>query len=75
MEVIPTLWLQAIGFCVSVLLTVIQLPLLRMSRSTEVPSIAKFIANGTFSIVGCYATLESFRGVWYLMDAYYLTGI
>lgn len=63
----------AIGFGVSVILTVLQLPLLRMSRSTKVPFVAKFVANGAFSLVGCYATLESFRGVWYLMDAYYMT--
>ena len=69
-----SLCVQAIGFCVSVLLTGIQLPLLRLSRSAEAPFIAKFIANGTFALVGCYATLESFRGVWYLMDAYYMTG-
>ena len=56
------------------LLTAIQLPLLRMSRSAEAPFIVKFVANGTFALVGCYATLESFRGVWYLMDAYYMTG-
>ena len=46
-----------------------------MSRSTKVPFVAKFVANGAFSLVGCYATLESFRGVWYLMDAYYMTGM
>lgn len=67
--------IQAIGFGVSVILTVLQLPLLRMSRSTKVPFVAKFVANGAFSLVGCYATLESFRGVWYLMDAYYMTGM
>ena len=65
---------QAIGFALSILLTAVQLPLLRISRSSELPFVAKFVANGAFSLVGLYATLESFRGVWYLMDAFYMTG-
>ena len=65
---------QAIGFVLSILLTAVQMPLLRISRSSELPFVAKFVANGVFSLVGLYATLESFRGVWYLMDAFYMTG-
>lgn len=58
----------------SAILAVIQFPLLAICKSSEVPSIFKLIANSLFSIVAGFGTVYSFRGIWYLLDAYYITG-
>ena len=59
---------------VSAILTVIQFPLLDFCKSSEVPSLFKLIAKSLFSIVAGFATVYSFRGIWYLLDAYYIPG-
>ena len=59
---------------VSALLAVIQFPLLNICKSSGVPNIFKQIANSFFSIAAGFGTVYSFRGIWYLLDAYYITG-
>ena len=73
-QVAKPLRLQAFGVVVSAILTVIQFPLLDFCKSSEVPSLFKLIAKSLFSIVAGFATVYSFRGIWYLLDAYYIPG-
>ena len=59
---------------VSAILTAIQFPLMDACKSSEFPRLFKLIANSLFSIVAGFGTVYSFRGIWYLLDAYYITG-
>ena len=43
-------------------------------KFAAVPSIFKLFAKGAFSTIGGFATVYSFRGIWYLLDAYYIPG-
>ena len=59
---------------VSAILTFAQFSLLDFCKSSKVPTAFKVIAKSLFSIVAGFATVYSFRGIWYLLDAYYITG-
>ena len=59
---------------VSAILAVAQFSLLDFCKSSKVPTVFKVIAKGFFSIAAGFATVYSFRGIWYLLDAYYITG-
>ena len=58
----------------SAILALVQFPLMSFCKFAKVPSIFKLIAKGSFSTIGGFATVYSFRGIWYLLDAYYITG-
>lgn len=65
-------WISLIvGFTGAVILCILQFPMMSVHLSKD-HGCAKWFLNFAFALVGGVVTINSFRGVWYIADIYYL---
>ncbi len=69
-----SLLIQATGALISLILLLLQFPLNDLYLSGQYSMAAKMSANAVFAVCGGFGGIQSFRAVWYLLDAYFLPG-
>ena len=73
-ESVYTFLLQEVGLALALIMMLIQFPLMLVFNSGTVFKPIKFVLKFLFNVLGLFGTISSFRGVWYLLDEYYMTG-
>jgi hypothetical protein len=65
---------QGIGAATFLISFMIQFPFTMYCQRKDVSDFSKLLANFFVTLIGVVATVNTFRGYWYIMDEYLLPG-
>ena len=68
------LFFQILGWAICLPMVILQLVVLFVTNDFQLSSWAQLILRFPINIIGALASVQFFRGTWYLLDIYFLAG-